>query len=133
VDVLTSNFAEHGGRIIHGKARHFRIDTNKVRGVVIDGETVKASAVVLAAGAWSNQLSRVLGDNHTKPGLTDATFDDRVSEQWYQPRIPRTDSAPAVQHAVDGRLADAGCLGDVRHAGLAAQCGGHRYNGFAKG
>jgi fatty acid desaturase len=25
----------------------------------------------------------------SKPGLTDATFDDRISEQWYQPRIPR--------------------------------------------
>jgi fatty acid desaturase len=25
----------------------------------------------------------------SKPGLTDETFDDRISEQWYQPRIPR--------------------------------------------
>src|SRR6476660_6770518 len=23
------------------------------------------------------------------PALTDSTFDERVSEQWYQPRIPR--------------------------------------------
>ena len=31
----------------------------------------------------------VSGSDAAKPGLTDPTLDERIGQQWYQPRIPR--------------------------------------------
>jgi glycine/D-amino acid oxidase-like deaminating enzyme len=63
VEVLTTSFAGLGGEVVAGKVHGFDMEGGTVRGVVTDAGIVKAGTVVLAAGAWSNELSRQLGDN----------------------------------------------------------------------
>ncbi|MDR5832207.1 FAD-dependent oxidoreductase [Caballeronia sp. LP006] len=63
VDVLTTSFAAAGGTLIHARAKSFLLDAGVVRGVETDAGRVTGRAVVIAAGAWSRELSRQLGDD----------------------------------------------------------------------
>jgi D-amino-acid dehydrogenase len=56
-------FRAQGGREVIGTATGFRRDGDAVSGVeMVDGSCQPASTVVIAAGAWSHHLSRLLGD-----------------------------------------------------------------------
>lgn len=58
-----ARFRAQGGAIHVGRATGFRRDGAHVVGVELaDGATLPASAVVLAAGAWSHRLAALLGD-----------------------------------------------------------------------
>jgi D-amino-acid dehydrogenase len=81
VEVLTTRFADSGGRVISGRVQGFDIAGGDVRGAVTDAGIVKSGVVVLAAGAWSNNLSRLLGDNlplQTQRGYHVSLPDPRV-------------------------------------------------------
>ncbi len=59
---LAALIAEMGGTILTGvTADTFSLTKNQVRAVVTSGGEIKAAAVVLAAGAWTNPLLRRLG------------------------------------------------------------------------
>jgi D-amino-acid dehydrogenase len=59
-DALVSGARHHGAEVRTGDARLQR-DQGRVTGVEVGGERLEADAVVLAAGAWSNQLFEALG------------------------------------------------------------------------
>lgn len=63
-DALRSSLvagAEHfGTSLVEGSAR-LRVDRGAVNGIELDGGSIDADAVVIAAGAWTNQLLEPLG------------------------------------------------------------------------
>lgn len=63
VDTLATRFGELGGKVVTARARGFHVEAGRVQGVETDAGRYPAKAVVVAAGAWSNELSRQLGDN----------------------------------------------------------------------
>jgi len=63
VEVLAASFASFGGQVMTSRVQGFDIQAGVVKGVITDAGIVPASAVVVAAGAWSNKLSRQLGDD----------------------------------------------------------------------
>jgi D-amino-acid dehydrogenase len=60
---LQQRVADGGGRLLWNTAvAGFRVDGRRVRGLITDsGEGVEADEFVIAAGAWSQQLARMLG------------------------------------------------------------------------
>lgn len=63
VDKLAMRFGELGGKVVKARASRFHVESGRVQGVETDAGRYPAKAVVVAAGAWSNGLSRQLGDN----------------------------------------------------------------------
>jgi glycine/D-amino acid oxidase-like deaminating enzyme len=63
VDRLTEVFLRNGGNVVHAKASSFEISESSARTIVTDQSPVAGDAFVIAAGAWSNELSRTIGDN----------------------------------------------------------------------
>ncbi len=63
IEQLAASFASRGGVIATSRVRSFQLESGAVAGVVTDTGITRASAVVVAAGAWSSNLSRQLGDN----------------------------------------------------------------------
>lgn len=63
IEKLAASFASLGGVITTSRVRSFQLESGVVTGVVTDTGIIRASAVVVAAGAWSNNLSKQLGDN----------------------------------------------------------------------
>lgn len=62
VDRLTKYFAASGGRVVSSKVTGFLQGPNGVCGVLSPSGPNRADLVVVAAGAWSNELSSQLGD-----------------------------------------------------------------------
>lgn len=74
---VAARFTEAGGRWLEGTAQGFRIEGKRVSSVDTCRGSVEASAVVIAAGAWSRSLVRALG------------FDTPLdTERGYGVRIP---------------------------------------------
>jgi D-amino-acid dehydrogenase len=61
VKALAAAFVRGGGRLVRGEVRGFARDAEGVSGVELDGETIAARRVVIAAGAWSHRLTAQLG------------------------------------------------------------------------
>ena len=57
---LVAGAAHFGARSVNGSAR-LRVDRGSVSGIELDGESIDADAVVIATGAWTNQLLEPLG------------------------------------------------------------------------
>ncbi|MDQ8730692.1 FAD-dependent oxidoreductase [Bradyrhizobium sp. LHD-71] len=52
---------QHGARVHHGQVTGIaRSDNGNVEGVVVDGETIRADAIVIAMGPWSLQAAQWL-------------------------------------------------------------------------
>jgi D-amino-acid dehydrogenase len=61
---LASTAEKRGARFLTRRSvRRILVEDNAVRGVVVDGpeEQIRADTVVLAAGAWSRELARLVG------------------------------------------------------------------------
>ena len=63
VTSLAERFAAEGGTILRGRVRGFGRDGNHVTSVEITDRSLPASAVVIAAGRASGELTRLLGFN----------------------------------------------------------------------
>jgi glycine/D-amino acid oxidase-like deaminating enzyme len=63
IDVLTKHFVGLGGTLVKARVTGFEHDGSVAKGVSSDVGPVPASAIVIAAGAWSNELSRLAGDD----------------------------------------------------------------------
>jgi D-amino-acid dehydrogenase len=62
VDRLTEAFLRNGGAVVHAKAAGFDIGENSPRALLTNQSPVTGDAFVVAAGAWSNELSSGIGD-----------------------------------------------------------------------
>ena len=63
VETLAERFVADGGTILRGRVRGFGRDGNRVTSVQITDQALPASAVVIAAGRASGELTRLLGFN----------------------------------------------------------------------
>ncbi len=63
VETLAERFTADGGTILRGRVRGFGRDGNRVTSVNITDQSLPASAVVIAAGRASGELTRLLGFN----------------------------------------------------------------------
>jgi D-amino-acid dehydrogenase len=63
VTTLAERFTADGGTIVRGRVRAFSRDDGKVTAVHLSDEALPASAVVIAAGRASSELTRQLGFN----------------------------------------------------------------------
>jgi len=63
VTTLAERFTADGGKIVRGRVRAFSRDGGKVTAVHLTDEALPASAVVIAAGRASSELTRQLGFN----------------------------------------------------------------------
>ena len=63
VETLAQRFVADGGTILRGRVRGFGRDGNRVTSVQITEQALPASAVVIAAGRASGELTRLLGFN----------------------------------------------------------------------
>jgi D-amino-acid dehydrogenase len=117
---LVARFAEafvrDGGRILREAARGFGFADGKVTGVHGESGVHRADHVVLAAGAWSKQLAKALGD--AVPLDTERGYHVVLRDPEVMPRRPIS-SAEGKFFAtpMDGGLRVAGT---VEFAGLAA-------------
>jgi glycine/D-amino acid oxidase-like deaminating enzyme len=62
VERLAEAFVRNGGNIVNAQAFGFDIGDSSPRAVLTNHGPVSADAFVIAAGAWSNQLSSSIGD-----------------------------------------------------------------------
>jgi glycine/D-amino acid oxidase-like deaminating enzyme len=63
VATLAERFVAEGGRLVRGKVSGFERDGTKVTSVALADATLPATAVVIAAGRASGELTRMLGFN----------------------------------------------------------------------
>jgi len=63
VETLARQFVQRGGEFHIARATGFESDTGLAKAVLTDTGTISADAVVIAAGAWSNELTRQIGDD----------------------------------------------------------------------
>lgn len=86
VQVLAEAFQRHGGRLVKGEATGFEMGPEGPRAVVAGSETIAASQVVIAAGAWSRPLVRQLGSD--LPLDTERGYHIQLPDPGVTPRIP---------------------------------------------
>jgi D-amino-acid dehydrogenase len=89
---LVSALAEHverrGGRILRGEIRGFRLGPDGPEAAIMQGGEIPFAHVVLAAGAWSNRLSRQLG--LTVPLEAERGYHVTIEDPGLMPRLPVT-------------------------------------------
>jgi D-amino-acid dehydrogenase len=86
VQVLAAAFQRRGGGLEIAEARGFEIGPDGPRAVVTERGAVACEAVVIAAGAWSKQLTAQLG---SRPPLeTERGYHVQFPEPGVSPRLP---------------------------------------------
>ena len=113
---LARAFIAAGGEIRCERAQSFTFVEDRVDGVVTAGGRSPASAVVVAAGAWSKPLAAQLGAR--VPLDTERGYHAMIKDPEVRPRLPVMDAdakfvATPMEHGL--RMA-----GTVEFAGLAA-------------
>jgi len=61
VQALARAFTRNGGTLVRANVRGFEMGPDGPRKVLTDGAAIEADAVVVAAGVWSNELTKQLG------------------------------------------------------------------------
>ncbi|MBW2270678.1 MAG: FAD-binding oxidoreductase [Deltaproteobacteria bacterium] len=61
VSSLAAHFVARGGQRVRGEVRDLKTGGDAVHSVVTESDSIAAAEVVIAAGAWSTQLTRMLG------------------------------------------------------------------------
>jgi D-amino-acid dehydrogenase len=80
-------FRQGGGVVEHGSVTGFRREGDKVVAVTLaDGRSIAASEVVIAAGAWSHRLTKLLGDK--LPLESERGYHAVLSNPGVMPRHP---------------------------------------------
>lgn len=116
VRALAAHVERAGGRVLRGAVEAVTREGGRVTGVIADGVPLPASAVVLAAGAWSGRLARTLG--LAVPLESERGYHLDLWEPSWMPSIPVMDAArKIVVTPMAGRLRLAGL---VEFGGLAA-------------
>jgi D-amino-acid dehydrogenase len=114
---LAEVFVRDGGRILEARALAFDFAGDRLRGVLTDQGTITAERAVIAAGAHSRSLARLLGDS--VPLDTERGYHIVVRDPEAAPRIPVMDTSGkfvATPMQAGLRLA-----GTVEFAGLQAE------------
>jgi D-amino-acid dehydrogenase len=63
VRALGENFLRNGGKFLRGSATDFIFEQDRLQGVRVDGNVIRADAAVVAAGARSLPFAKSCGDN----------------------------------------------------------------------
>lgn len=106
---LAAHAEREGARVILGEVTDIAREAGRVAGVRLGGETVACDAAVLATGAWSGKLSRLLGVN--VPIESERGYHLELWEPSAMPRSPvMVASAKFVATPMDGRLRLAGIV-----------------------
>ncbi|MGB3329774.1 MAG: FAD-dependent oxidoreductase [Thermomicrobiales bacterium] len=84
-DAMLGGAVQQGVRRVHGPASLI-VDGDTVRGVMVDGERIEADTLVLAAGAWTNELIAPLGVGlpvaPQKGQIVHITLGDTDTSRW---------------------------------------------------
>jgi len=88
---LAEHFVRQGGVIHRGKASGFRMDSHRLLAVETDNGDVAADSAVIAAGAHSNALLKLLGD--WVPLETERGYHVMIADPEAQPRVPTCDAS----------------------------------------
>jgi D-amino-acid dehydrogenase len=108
VQCLAEQFVRQGGTITRGEVIGFSHDDGRPVAVRTSSETISSDVIVVAAGAWSNQLTSMLG---TKIPL--------VAERGYHVMLPRPGQMPTRPvSSVDHRFAITPMQDGLRFAGM---------------
>ena len=98
-----------GARLLIGEATDVVQENGQVTGLRVGGETVSCDSVVLAAGAWSGSLSRMLGVK--VPMESERGYHLELWEPSIMPRSPvMIAAAKFVATPMEGRLRLAGIV-----------------------
>lgn len=108
VQCLAEHFVRQGGTIKHEKVVGFSYDDGRPVAVRTSNETISSDLIVVAAGAWSNQLTSLLG----------AKF-PLVAERGYHVMLPQPGRMPSRPvSSVDHRFAVTPMQNGLRFAGM---------------
>lgn len=108
VQCLAEEFVRQGGIIKSAKVTGFSHQDGKVVGVKTAGEAIAADQIVVAAGAWSNELTKMLGKHVSL-----------VAERGYHVMLPHPGCAPTRPiSSIDYRFAITPMGEGLRFAGM---------------
>jgi D-amino-acid dehydrogenase len=88
---LAEHFVRQGGTIHRAKATGFRLDGGQLQFIETEDGTVPADSAVIAAGAHSKALLKMLGD--WVPLETERGYHVMISDPESQPRVPTCDAS----------------------------------------
>lgn len=88
---LSELFLAGGGEIINARAKGFDVEEQRLKAVVTEGQSIRASKAVIACGAHSLSLTKGLGD--VIPLDTERGYHIMISELEVTPRVPITDAS----------------------------------------
>ncbi|WP_245450261.1 NAD(P)/FAD-dependent oxidoreductase [Chelatococcus asaccharovorans] len=88
---LAEHFVRQGGAIHRAKATGFRLDGGHLQSVETEDGVVPANSAVIAAGAHSNALLKMLGD--WVPLETERGYHVMINDPESQPRVPTCDAS----------------------------------------
>lgn len=86
VQRLARQFNASGGRIVKSEVQGFEIGPNGPTHVRAGGDKIACDAVVVAAGAWSKKLTKMLG--HNVPLETERGYHVTLPNAGKMPRMP---------------------------------------------
>lgn len=87
---LAEHFVRQGGVVHRGKATGFKLDERALRAIETDTGVVEVDAAVVAAGAHSNALLKLLGDR--VPLETERGYHVMIRAPEAEPRVPTCDA-----------------------------------------
>ncbi len=108
VKALAAHMQAQGGQLLQGGVSDIAREGGKVTGLWVDGQMLKADAVVIAAGIWSRELAARLGLK--VPMETERGYHLELIEPSFTPRVP-------VMHAA-GKFVITPMQGRIRLAGI---------------
>ncbi|AMS44924.1 NAD(P)/FAD-dependent oxidoreductase [Aminobacter aminovorans] len=88
---LAEYFVRQGGVLHQAKATGFRLDGGRLQSIETDNGIVQADSAVIAGGAHSNTLLKMLGD--WVPLETERGYHVMISDPESQPRVPTCDAS----------------------------------------
>jgi D-amino-acid dehydrogenase len=86
VQRLAGHFAANGGRLMKSEVEGFELGPDGPTHVRAGGDKIACDAVVVAAGAWSKKLARLLG--HNVPLETERGYHVTLPNPGKMPRLP---------------------------------------------
>ncbi|MCB1422728.1 MAG: FAD-binding oxidoreductase [Nitratireductor sp.] len=116
VKALAAHFEAQGGKLLRGSVEDVAVESNRLQGVRIDGETHAFDAAVVATGAWSQPLIAKLGVK--VPLESERGYHLELWNPSWIPKAPfMMASGKFVVSPMEGRIR---CAGIVEFGGLDA-------------
>jgi D-amino-acid dehydrogenase len=140
VQALAESVRRNGGSIVPQRVLEFEMDGNKPRALVTAGGRHPVDAVVVAAGAWSHQLARMLGHKvplETQRGyhVTVATPNiiPRTTVMWAEKKFLATPMEMGLRFAGTVELAGLDAPPDYKRADTLLRFGKMMFPGLEGG